>query len=81
MDPEERKYWFPAKRYGWGWGLPNCWQGWVVFSVWFLLLLAGTVLLKSHQDYFVAYAVFLAIVLMIVCVIKGEKPCWRWGGK
>jgi len=27
----ERKYWFPAKRYGWGWGIPvlgkagSCW--------------------------------------------------------
>ena len=26
----ERKYWFPAKRYGWGWGMPNTWQGWLV---------------------------------------------------
>ena len=24
------RYWFPAKRYGWGWGLPAVWQGWVV---------------------------------------------------
>jgi hypothetical protein len=36
MNPEEpqppgRKIWFPAKRYGWGWGLPCCWQGWVFF--------------------------------------------------
>ncbi len=23
-------YWFPAKTYGWGWGLPVTWQGWVV---------------------------------------------------
>jgi hypothetical protein len=28
--PSAKKYWFPAKRYGWGWGLPSCWQGWVV---------------------------------------------------
>ncbi len=26
----EKKYWFPAKRYGWGWGIPNVWQGWLV---------------------------------------------------
>jgi hypothetical protein len=24
------RYWFPAKRYGWGWGLPVTWQGWLV---------------------------------------------------
>lgn len=28
----ERKYWFPAKRYGWGWGLPVRWQGWVCLA-------------------------------------------------
>jgi hypothetical protein len=24
------KYWLPAKRYGWGWGVPCAWQGWCV---------------------------------------------------
>jgi hypothetical protein len=31
----EKKYWFPAKRYGWGWGIPNVWQGWLVLFVFF----------------------------------------------
>jgi len=22
MQPDEKKHWFPAKRYGWGWRLP-----------------------------------------------------------
>ncbi len=26
-------YWFPAKRYRWGWGLPSVWQGWVVMGI------------------------------------------------
>jgi hypothetical protein len=26
------RYWFPAKRYGWGWGLPVTWQGWAVLA-------------------------------------------------
>lgn len=34
-----RKYWFPAKRFGWGWGLPSAWQGWVVLL---LLQCAGS---------------------------------------
>jgi hypothetical protein len=25
--PNDKTYWFPAKRYGWGWGLPTVWQG------------------------------------------------------
>jgi hypothetical protein len=24
---DEKKYWFPRKTYGWGWGLPIAWQG------------------------------------------------------
>jgi hypothetical protein len=30
--PQDPEYWFPAKRYGWGWGIPVTWQGWVVFA-------------------------------------------------
>jgi hypothetical protein len=25
----KNKIWFPSKSYGWGWGLPHVWQGWV----------------------------------------------------
>ena len=25
--PDPPRYWFPAKRYGWGWGPPSTWQG------------------------------------------------------
>ena len=40
-DPNE--YWFPAKRYGWGWGLPSRWQGWVVLAIYAVLLVVGIV--------------------------------------
>jgi hypothetical protein len=25
---EPKKFWFPAKGYGWDWGPPKTWQGW-----------------------------------------------------
>jgi len=31
--PQEQNYWFPAKRYGWGWGIPVTWQGWAVMAI------------------------------------------------
>ena len=34
-------YWFPARRYGWGWGLPATWQGWLVLAGYVLLALVG----------------------------------------
>ncbi len=76
-------YWFPAKRYGWGWGLPRVWQGWVVMAVFAILLLAGArVLLPAYgSPVFVAYTVCLCVGLVAVCWVKGEPPSWRWGGK
>ena len=81
MKPDETKFWFPAKRYGWGWGLPNCWQGWMVLIAYVLLLTAGSPLLAVNAGLYIAHVIILSIVLIIVCYLKGEKPGWRWGGK
>jgi hypothetical protein len=80
---ENSRYWFPAKRYGWGWGLPRVWQGWVVMAVFAVLVLIGAVILlpKYGPSTFVPYAAFLCLVLVGVCWIKGEPATWRWGGK
>jgi hypothetical protein len=29
-DTDTKNYWFRAQRYGWGWGLPLTWQGWII---------------------------------------------------
>jgi hypothetical protein len=76
------KYWFPAKKYGWGWGLPCCWQGWLVYAVWLAFLCGGGIFLAPHSPgLFKVYVVVLGIALIIVCFVKGEKPRWRWGEK
>jgi hypothetical protein len=46
----ERKYWFPAKRYGWGWGIPCTWQGWLVMAGFVGLLVAGSFLLPPRTN-------------------------------
>ena len=76
-------YWFPAKRYGWGWGPPRVWQGWAVLVVFFAMLCAGAlyILPRVGAPYFVAYSVLLCAVLMAICWAKGERPRWRWRGK
>jgi hypothetical protein len=79
VHPDESKIWFPAKKYGWGWGPPNCWQGWAAFAVWAALLVGGALWFGASTGYFIAYSVFLGIALFIVCLLKGEKPRWRWG--
>ena len=76
----EKRIWFPAKRYGWGWGLPCAWQGWVVLGVWILLMAAAGIFLLPVSPTDFEHAVWiLALLLIAVCWWKGEKPRWRWG--
>ena len=76
-----KKIWFPAKKYGRGWGPPNCWQGWVVLAVWFVVLAAGIPLaLRGHRFLFMACTILHSAILILICWLKGEKPRWRWGG-
>ena len=79
----EQRYWFPAKRYGWGWGLPSAWQGWAVLAVFFFLQLGGAIFLLPQYGpgVFIAYSVLLCAFLVAVCWLKGERPRWRWGGQ
>jgi hypothetical protein len=80
---DDSRYWFPAKRFGWGWGLPSVWQGWVVMATFAVLLLGGAIVLlpKYGSFAFVTYAAFLSVALVVVCWIKGEPPSWRSGDK
>jgi hypothetical protein len=81
--PDERRYWFRAKDYGWGWGLPLTWQGWVVFVAFFLLMAVGALVLlpKYGPPIFFPYIILLVGVLISVCWLTGEPPRWRWGKK
>jgi len=75
-----KKYWFPAKRYGWGWGFPCSWQGWLVYAVWFALLCCGGIFLARRSiGLFVVYTIALDVALFTVLLARGEKPRWRWG--
>ena len=83
MKSPDDQYWFPAKRYGWGWGPPIAWQGWVVMLAFAVLLVAGALILLPGQSPagFIAYVVVLTVLLTAMCWWKGEPPRWRWGGE
>ena len=81
MD-HEKTYWFPAKKYGWGWGRPRTWQGWAVYAAYGLLLGLGLVALKRTPDRtaaFLLYVLALSVALLAVCWVKGEKRRMHWG--
>jgi hypothetical protein len=79
----EQNYWFPAKRYGWGWGLPIVWQGWAVLGVFSVLMVVGSLVLLPAKGsaIFAAYSALLCVLLVAVCWRKGEPPRWRWGNR
>jgi uncharacterized membrane protein YhaH (DUF805 family) len=77
----EGRYWFPAKRYGWGWGLPRTWEGWLVLAAFVALIAAGAWLFppRAMLGSYLAFVLILAALLLGVCWLTGEPPRWRWG--
>lgn len=76
---DEQKYWFPAKRHGWGWGPPSSWQGWIVLFAYLSLVLAGIPLIQVSLGsvVFAIYVLALTALLIGVCWLKGEPARWR----
>jgi len=86
MPLPKDKAWFRAKRYGWGWGLPVRWQGWVAIAIYAVAMTASPLLLllRDGDIYGVAVVIFatttiLTAALIALCMWKGERPRWRWG--
>ena len=79
----KNQYWFRAKQYGWGWGLPNTWHGWVVLAL-FSAMVALIVYFFPPATNLVFFSVGIAIAsasLIAVCYVTGEPTKWRWGKK
>jgi hypothetical protein len=79
-EGRDDRYWFPAKRYGWGWGPPTMWQGWAVLIVWFAAIAtAALLMIPAHLVAFLVFNLVMVVVLLFICYAKGEPPAWRWG--
>jgi hypothetical protein len=76
---DQRGYWFPAKKRGWGWGWPRHPAGQLVLIAFFLLVLAGApVLLPGRSPLvYLAWCLFLNLILVLICWWKGEPPGQR----
>lgn len=73
------RYWFSAKRRGWGWAPPFTWEGWLSLAVFVALIIAGAVAIIPNKGIlvFVGYVVLLAACVLAICWRKGEPPRWR----
>lgn len=80
MRDQSNDFWFYAKSFGWGWGLPAKWQGWVVFVLYAALLFGGRFVFLTPR-YLSVFVIGITVLLVAVVAWKGEKPLkWRWGG-
>jgi len=75
-------YWFRAKRYGWGWGLPDRWQGWVVLLAYAAAMMAMARFLPSRVSPLLFFGLLVVVTVLFGLVVwkTGEPPRWR-GGK
>ena len=73
MSTPPKNYWFPAKTFGWGWGLPTCWQGWVV-TVAYVVLLGGGAFVLEHSKRFELFFVLYSLPLSAVLVVLPAPP-------
>lgn len=82
MSAKEQRYWFAAKRYGWGWGLPVTWEGWGVLMLWVVaFILAGRYLIPHNMYAHLLFALAMVGLLLSICYLKGEPPRWRFGNQ
>lgn len=83
----EKKLWFKAKNYGWGW-YPASREGWFVI-LWYTLAIVIIFRkmnpdIQSGSDTVIGVIIpFLIVtaILIAICYKTGEKPEWRWGKK
>jgi drug/metabolite transporter (DMT)-like permease len=75
-------YWFKAKRYGYGWGLPARREGWIAMGacVGGAIVFTGTAIALDAPVVVTVLVFFVPIVvLLVLCYWKGEEARWRWG--
>lgn len=84
-----KKLWFRAKRYGYGW-YPCTWEGWLSVGIFIVLLTIGELLfinkLKQNPSLlvtvvFIVYILSITSALLYISYKKGELAKWRWGDK
>lgn len=84
----EKKLWFKAKSYGWGW-MPSSWQGWLIIAIYAIFITGATswvtkragggFIERSGVIIFIGVIILATAILIGICYAKGERPRWRWG--
>ncbi|MHC5112072.1 MAG: hypothetical protein ACYTHJ_19590 [Planctomycetota bacterium] len=77
------QYWFSPKKFGWGWGPPVCWQGWVVMITYIVLVTVFPIYIFMKMPlpglYFAVFMLVTTVAVILICKWKGPPARWRWG--
>lgn len=82
------KPWFKKRTFGYGWGTPNTWQGWVVLISYLGYIYFEFQILdkNSHSASdtirpYLIRVIIATIILFAICYKTSGKPEWRWGNR
>lgn len=91
LERRTSNYWFKPKNYGWGFGVPIAWQGWIAWAGFLSLIIASYVVethffikgikesLRSDLRYFAeVFIITASFHIAIKNKIEGGLK-WRWG--
>ncbi len=80
-----KRYWFKAKRYGYGW-YPVTWEGWLTVFAYLALVFGDFYRIDSTSHSvsdtlinFIPETAALTVILIYICYKTGEPARWRWG--
>lgn len=74
--------WFAPKRYGYGAGLPLCWQGWAMIAAHIALILIALPVIRFKITVFVLYATVMTLLSLPFYAAKTRGGWrWRWGDR
>lgn len=80
----EKKLWFKAKNFGWGW-YPVTWQGWVSTLIYVLFLVSEFSGLETNSVFGINDLAVVSVKFILVTALfsflawgTGERPRWRW---
>jgi hypothetical protein len=77
----KNNYWFPAKKYGYGWGMPCHIYGWIVFVIFIAWFSLSLIYLNPRSHPMGCGISLIGSILFLYSFLKanGEPARWRWG--
>lgn len=78
MPLPKEEAWFPAKEYGYGWGVPKKPQGWISL-VTYIILISISQFITQDPLWMIGSNFILTTLFVYLAYLKGEKTSWRWG--